>query len=106
MRSLIRKGRGLLQIPDRRVRDNSVSLGDTGELVDTVQYYINVLSQFYSSIPPVAATGVYDSATQNSVAQAQMQFGIAQTGTVDYQTWNAMESAVVGIGNTIDGEAG
>lgn len=83
-----------------------VSPGDTGELVDTVQYYINVLSQFYSSIPPVAATGVYDSATQNSVAQAQMQFGIAQTGTVDYQTWNAMESAVVGIGNTIDGEAG
>ena len=83
-----------------------VSPGDTGELVDTVQYYINVLSQFYSSIPPVAATGVYDSATQNSVAQAQMQFGITQTGTVDYQTWNAMESAVVGIGNTIDGEAG
>lgn len=80
-----------------------VSPGDTGELVDTVQYYINVLSQFYSSIPPIAATGVYDSATQNAVSQAQRQFGLAQTGEVDYATWNAMESAVAGIGSTVDG---
>ena len=63
-----------------------------------------MLSQFYSSIPPVAATGVYDSATQNAVFQTQGQFGLTQTGIVDYATWNAMESAVVGIGNTVDGE--
>lgn len=77
--------------------------GDTGELVDTVQYYINVLSQFYSSIPQVAATGTYDEATQSAVLQAQRRLDIVpQTGVVDQKTWNAMESAVIGIGITVD----
>lgn len=77
--------------------------GDTGEQVETLQFYLEVISQFYRSVPSIDRNGTYDEMTANAVFQAQGQFGLPQTGNVDYSTWNAIESAVAGINSTLNG---
>jgi peptidoglycan hydrolase-like protein with peptidoglycan-binding domain len=86
--------------------DTLLSIGDTGSNVEVLQYYLSVLSEFYRTVPPIAQTGIYDSETANAVTQAQQQFGLPQTGTVDVETWLTIQNAVMGIGMTVDSTQG
>ena len=72
-------------------------MGDRGEKVEILQFFLNVLAEFYNTIPGVASDGVFGSATENAVRQAQRQFGLPDTGVVDEATWNAIYDAYKGI---------
>lgn len=66
--------------------------GSSGTYVRQLQYMLRVLSDFISAIPPVEEDGIFGPATRSAVLAAQGYFGLPQTGTVDFQTWQELES--------------
>ena len=69
---------------------NDLSLGDTGDYVNRLQYMLSVLTQFIPSIPPVSQTGTFDIATRDAVRAFQRYEGLPVTGAVSAQTWDAI----------------
>ena len=75
--------------------------GDTGSFVSNFQYYLNYLSNFYDSIPPVSIDGVFGASTRAAVIDAQNTFGLVADGIVGPLTWQAIYDAYLGIISTI-----
>ncbi len=69
--------------------------------VQAVQYFLNVLSVYYNTIPAVDISGVLDSQTRSSIMEFQKTAGLPITGLVDEQTWNSMYNRVAGILETL-----
>lgn len=69
--------------------------------VRTLQYYLNYLSQYYNSIPPVTIDGVFGPSTTAAVRDAQETFGLPADGIVGEETWNTVYRAYLGIVSTI-----
>ena len=75
--------------------------GDTGLGVANLQYYINYLSGFYNSIPPLAVDGSFGPATRAAVIDLQNTFGLVADGIVGPITWQTLYDAYLGIVSTI-----
>jgi peptidoglycan hydrolase-like protein with peptidoglycan-binding domain len=73
------------------------SFGDTGIAVRNVQYYLNYLSQFYSTIPPTSIDGIFGEQTRNAITSAQKTFGLPESGVLDITTFEAIYDAYLGI---------
>ncbi len=87
-----------------QVRDDFpdiLRLGDSGENVLFFQFHLNYLSAFYDSIPAIDVDGIYGSATEQAVRDAQATFGLIQDGIVGINTWNAIYDAYLGIVKTV-----
>ncbi len=69
--------------------------------VQTVQYFLNVLSAYYNTIPSVDINGMLDTQTRSAIMEFQKTFRLPVTGIVDEATWNAMYNNAVGILNTL-----
>lgn len=83
-----------LTIPEiDRVFKETLSLGDTGPEVETVQYYLAFLGYFYPQLPPIAITGVFDEQTRDAVFTFEKEYGLTIDGVVDANTFRAIESA-------------
>ena len=67
----------------------SLGEGESGILVDVVQYILGELERLYS-LPPVSRNGIYDGATANAVKYFQERNSITSTGRVDRETWDAL----------------
>ena len=72
-------------------------LGDANTGVSLLQYYINYLSAYYETIPPLVIDGVFGEATRNAVYAIQNTFGLPVDGVVGEQTWEAITNAYYGI---------
>ncbi len=81
-----------------------LQLGDTGNPILNLQYFITYLSQFYETIPAVAIDGVFGESTRSAVQAAQRTFGLPADGVVGEVTWDALYRAYRGIVNTIPRE--
>ncbi len=75
--------------------------GDENGQVFTLQYFINVLSAFYPTVPRVINDGIYGEETENAVVQFQRIFGLPETGKTDSKTWNMIYDAYRGIVETV-----
>ena len=73
--------------------------------VQIVQYFLNVLSAYYNSIPSVDISGVLNTQTRTALMEFQKTFNLPITGLVDEQTWNTMFNAVSGILETLSPSA-
>lgn len=73
--------------------------------VQAVQYFLNVLSAFYNTIPSVDINGVLDTQTRSSIMEFQKTVGLPITGIVDERTWDAMYNSVAGILKTVPSSA-
>lgn len=71
--------------------------GDTGVLVEQLQFMLEVLSQFVNEIPSVPITGFFDPQTQRSVLAFQQWAGLEQTGQVGDVTWERLYSEYEGV---------
>ncbi len=69
-----------------------LSLGDRGDAVSIVQYYLTTIAFFDPALPYQTPTGIYDEATEALVRTFQAEYGIPVTGTVDRTTWNRILS--------------
>ena len=79
------------------------AFGDTGAGVRNLQYYLDYLSRFYATIPPVDVDGIFGETTKNAVIALQRTFGLPQTGVVDADTWYTMLDAYYGVLNQLAG---
>ena len=79
----------------------SLQLGSTGGGTRNLQFFLNYLSGFYNTIPPVTVDGVFGQTTADAVRAAQRTFGLPVDGVVGEQTWNRIYSAYRGIVTTI-----
>ena len=75
-----------LEYPD------AISLGDRGEKVTILQYFLSVLSAFDPYIPPVTVDGVFGQRTEDAVVAFQKINGLTPDGVVGDVTWNAIYS--------------
>ena len=82
----------------------SISMGDSSNYVNRLQYMLNVLSDFIPSIPPLTETGIYDSATRDAVRAFQQYDGLPITGSVDARTWDALYEQFASIEGEVFGQ--
>lgn len=75
----------------------TLSLGDQNTGVALLQYYLDFLSAYYDSIPPLESDSIFGESTRNAVYAAQAVFGLPVDGVVGEQTWNAIVDAYYGI---------
>ena len=85
-----------------RAFEQLLSVGDTGDNVRVMQYYLAVIAAYYDTIPEVAVNGTFDEATEAAVRAFQRQFGLTEDGLVGRQTWQAMEDAYESIRTSTD----
>ena len=67
-----------------------IMLGDTGVKVRTLQYMINVISEFNNNIPSVSIDGIFGEETENAVKAFQNEYNIEPSGKVRNDTWDLM----------------
>lgn len=65
--------------------------GSTGISVQTLQYYLNVMSRFFPSVPAVDQDGIYGPRTRESVKSYQLIAGLPVDGIVGRETWNSLQ---------------
>lgn len=74
--------------------DKELKLGDTGQYIRTLNYLINVVSYFDSSIPFLDLKGdVFTEDTKQVVLAFQNRYNLAVTGVVDVVTWANLKKA-------------
>jgi peptidoglycan hydrolase-like protein with peptidoglycan-binding domain len=76
---------------------STLSLGDQNTGVSLLQYYLDFLSAYYDTIPPLEIDGAYGESTRNAVFAAQAALGLPVDGVVGEATWNAIVDAYYGI---------
>lgn len=76
--------------------------GSSGVPVEQVQFWLTVLAQFDTSIPPVTVDGVFGPATTRSVKAFQSAYNLVSDGVVGRTTWNALYAAYQSIENDLN----
>ena len=61
--------------------------GSTGSAVEQLQFWLNTLAQYDSSIPSLTVDGVYGTGTANAVRAFQRKYGLTVDGVVGRATW-------------------
>ena len=64
--------------------------GSTGSAVEQVQFWLNTLAQYESSIHSVTVDGVYGTGTANAVRAFQRRYGLEVDGVVGRTTWTEL----------------
>ena len=74
--------------------------GSTGLAVSALQYFISIIAQFNSGVPPLAIDGIFGPRTRDAVEAAQTRLGLPSIGVVDQQTWQRLYDEYLGIART------
>lgn len=69
----------------------SLSLGQRGPSVRTLQYYLSVIAYFNPNLNTVAIDGVFGEDTENAVKAFQSYYSLAPTGVVERTTWEKID---------------
>ena len=75
--------------------------GSTGQDVITLQYLLNVISEYYPDITAPVQDGIFGSGTRQAVLDFQRRMGLADDGIVGQGTWNALYSVYRGIDQNV-----
>ncbi len=86
-----------LQLP------TSLNPGESGILINVMQFYLSVISLYYLEVPQIEVSGYYGKETEEAVAAFQRVFGLEATGILDKETGYAIYDAYVGIIQSVDG---
>lgn len=79
--------------------------GSRGQDVITLQYLLNVISEYYPTIPGISQDGIFGSRTRQAVIAFQQEMQLAPDGIVGANTWNALYNAYQGIKENIPSSA-
>lgn len=74
-----------------------LTIGSRGDKVRQMQEELDTIAEVYSSIPRLAADGIFGNNTKAAVLAFQKIFGLPQTGSVDFRTWYKISQIYVGI---------
>ena len=77
--------------------DSVLRQGSLGPDVITLQYLLNVISEYYLGIPAPSQNGSFDASTRESVIAFQQMMGLDHDGIVGALTWRALYDIYLGI---------
>lgn len=80
-------------------------MGSRGTDVITLQYLLNVIAEFYPSVPSTAQDGIFGSGTQQAVTAFQRMMQLSPDGVVGAATWRALYETYLGIQDNVPGTA-
>lgn len=75
----------------------NLTVGSTGQKVEQIQEQLATIARVYSSIPRIAADGIYGEQTRQAVSKFQEVFSMPVTGIIDFATWYQISQIYVGI---------
>ena len=75
--------------------------GSRGQDVITLQYLLDVISEYYPDIPAVTQDGIFGAGTKHAVTAFQSRMGLTPDGIVGPATWNALYRTYQGIGQNV-----
>ncbi len=75
--------------------------GSAGQDVITLQYLLDIISEYYPGIPAPAQDGIFGSGTKQAVVAFQQRMGLVPDGIVGRDTWNALYAAWRGINQNV-----
>ncbi len=75
--------------------------GSRGQDVITLQYLLNMIAEFYPSVPRVSQDGIFGSGTRQAVIAFQNVMGLGPDGIVGENTWRALYNVYLGIGENV-----
>ena len=82
--------------------EDDLSVGDSGEGVLSIQYYLSYIALFVPSVAAATMDGSFGENTRNSVISFQRTYSLEPTGTVDRQTWDKIENVYLSFVNNVD----
>jgi peptidoglycan hydrolase-like protein with peptidoglycan-binding domain len=80
---------------------SELSVGNSGDEVRVIQYYLNVIAYFNQNLNNFAIDGIYGEDTANAVRVFQDFYSLAPTGTVDRPTWEKIREIYDDIRNNL-----
>ncbi len=75
--------------------------GSRGQDVITLQYLLNVISEYYPGIPALTQDGIFGSGTAQAVMAFQQMMRLSADGIVGPQTWQKLYDVYLGIGQNV-----
>lgn len=75
--------------------------GSSGQDVITLQYLLNVISEYYPSVPAPVQDGIFGSKTAQAVTAFQQMMKLSADGIVGAQTWQKLYDVYLGIGQNV-----
>ena len=75
--------------------------GSRGQDVVTLQYLLNVISQYYPSVPAPTQDGIFGSGTRQSVIAFQQAMNLAPDGIVGANTWQSLYNIYLGLAENV-----
>lgn len=93
------EGISLSEVSDQY--DESLRPGAQGIEVANLQYFINYMSAFYDTVPPLTIDGIYGPSTEAAVRAVQRTFVLPVTGILDLDTWETLYRTYLGFVSTI-----
>ena len=75
--------------------------GETRPRVALLQYFLNIMSTFYSTIPTIYMSGYFGPETKVAIMEFQKTMNLPITGIVDQNTWDILYDSILGIITTI-----
>lgn len=75
--------------------------GSRGQDVITLQYLLDVISEYYAGIPSPKQDGIFGNDTREAVIAFQRRMGLAADGIVGSATWNSLYKTYQGIGQNV-----
>ena len=82
----------------------TLSLGDSGEGVLSLQYFLSYIALFNPSVSSAGLDGSYGPATEAAVKSFQRAYGLDDNGIVDRATWDRIENVYYSFISGIDYE--
>ena len=74
-----------------------LSIGDTGVQIRELQYFLEFISNYEPTVPPINIDGIFGPRTEEAVRAFQRQYGLPETGEVNAATWDRLYRAYRGI---------
>lgn len=78
---------------------NNLSIGDSGDGVLSVQYYLSYIALFVPTVMATAVDGSFGQSTKDSVISFQKTYSLEETGVVDRLTWDKIENVYLSFVN-------
>lgn len=77
--------------------ENLLRLGDTGDSVRIIQYYLSFLGFFNPQLPYISVDGIFGQETYDAVLAFQSLYGLDVDGIVGRDTWDMIQNAYAGV---------
>lgn len=81
-----------------------LQIGDVGNSVRIIQYYLDYVAQYQDTVPSIEIDGFFGTETETAVKDFQLANELEATGIVDEQTFNILYDTYLGIINSLPDE--